>query len=97
MFMTFLAHVIQHTARSQIRHFPLALDIRAIHGASYTPASLVRAMSTTAEPKKLFFVYAPDYTDPDAMNRRLKVRQQHLDNVRPLIESGWSSTCRSGE
>jgi len=47
-------------------------------------------MSTSAEPKKLFFVYAPDYADSDALNRRLKVRQQHLDGVRPLIENEWS-------
>ena len=90
--MSFLAHrVIQHT---RIRP---RFDIRTIHGAFYTSTSFVRAMSTTAEPNKLFFVYAPDYTDPDAMNRRLKVRQQHLDNVRPLIESDRLSACRSGD
>ena len=26
----------------------------------------------------LFAVYAPDYTDDDAINRRLAVRQEHL-------------------
>ena len=75
-----------------------AVTLRSLSGlnnrvASFAFPPVVKAMSTSAEPKKLFLVYAPDYLDSDALSRRLKVRQQHLEGVRPLIESGWSSTC----
>jgi uncharacterized protein len=36
----------------------------------------------------VFFVYAPDYTDPDAFNRRLSVRSQHLDRMLGLGKKG---------
>lgn len=44
---------------------------------------------TDSQPKKsYFFVYAPDYTDPEAFGRRLSVRQQHLAGVMALKDQG---------
>ncbi|TFK46606.1 hypothetical protein OE88DRAFT_1638060 [Heliocybe sulcata] len=36
----------------------------------------------------LFFVYAPDYTDEGALQRRLEVRPKHLENAKSLIANG---------
>jgi len=95
VFMRFVAHSsIQHAFRLRSRRSLSGLSAPAIHRTSFALASVVQTMSTSAEPKKLFFVYAPDYADSDALNRRLKVRQQHLDGVRPLIENEWSSKHR---
>lgn len=44
-------------------------------------------MSSTAE-KFEFVVYAPDYTDPEALQRRLAVRAQHLAKAQTLHDSG---------
>ncbi len=35
-----------------------------------------------------FMVLAHDATDPEALARRLRTRQQHLDGIRPHVESG---------
>jgi uncharacterized protein YciI len=46
-------------------------------------------MTTTAVPKKhLFLVYLPDKTDPEALQRRLSVREQHLANAKKLHAQG---------
>lgn len=45
-------------------------------------------MSTA--PLHSFMVYAPDY--PDAVERRLTVREQHLKGIKALQESGVIST-----
>jgi len=34
-----------------------------------------------------FAVYAPDYADEDAINRRMKVREEHLIGVKELKET----------
>lgn len=45
-----------------------------------------------SQPNKLpFFVYAPDYTDEEAFNRRLSVREQHIAGVKALNEQGIMS------
>jgi uncharacterized protein len=36
----------------------------------------------------LYLVIAKDGTDPDAPERRARVREQHLKEVRPLVEAG---------
>lgn len=36
----------------------------------------------------LYLVIAKDGTDPDAPARRARVREQHLKEVRPLVEEG---------
>ncbi|EKM52902.1 uncharacterized protein PHACADRAFT_127014 [Phanerochaete carnosa HHB-10118-sp] len=43
-----------------------------------------------AEEKTLytFFVYTPDYTDPDAPNRRAAVRPKHLENAKRIRAQG---------
>jgi hypothetical protein len=52
--------------------------------------------STTAPlPQSYFFVYAPDYTDSDALTRRLAVRPQHFVEVQPHIDSGLISESAS--
>lgn len=35
-----------------------------------------------------FVVWAPDYTDPDCLKRRLAVRPNHATNIKTLIENG---------
>lgn len=47
-----------------------------------------------AESKKthIFLLYAPDYTDADAFNRRLAVRPQHLENSKLVVQQGILST-----
>ncbi|KAJ8596358.1 hypothetical protein M405DRAFT_871407 [Rhizopogon salebrosus TDB-379] len=42
--------------------------------------------STPSLPK--FIVWAPDYTDDGALQRRLAVRPSHLENVKTLINQG---------
>jgi hypothetical protein len=37
----------------------------------------------------LFVIWAPDYTDDDAINRRLAVREQHLASSRENVKSGY--------
>ena len=39
----------------------------------------------------LFAVYAPDYTDDDAINRRLAVRQEHL--AKAAANPSMSASC----
>lgn len=36
----------------------------------------------------LYFVTAHDHTDKDAPERRQRVRQAHLEALRPLVDSG---------
>ncbi|KAL5521161.1 hypothetical protein ACEPAG_9083 [Sanghuangporus baumii] len=46
-------------------------------------------MSTDAPANKYqFMVYAPDKTDEGALQRRMSVRQQHLENARNLGADG---------
>lgn len=46
----------------------------------------------TTEPKNpqhLFVIWAPDYTDEDAINRRLAVRSRHLETAKENMKSGY--------
>ena len=43
--------------------------------------------------KHLFAVYAPDYTDPGALERRFSVRERHLKGVDAMLDSGVMSMC----
>ncbi|KAH8112265.1 hypothetical protein DFH11DRAFT_1511928 [Phellopilus nigrolimitatus] len=45
-------------------------------------------MSTTAPAAFQFIVYAPDKTDAGAFQRRLSVREKHLENAKTLGSSG---------
>ncbi|KAG2033501.1 hypothetical protein BDR03DRAFT_935625 [Suillus americanus] len=42
--------------------------------------------STPSLPK--FIVWAPDYTDEGALQRRLAVRPTHLENIKKLVSQG---------
>ncbi|KAF9520224.1 hypothetical protein BS47DRAFT_852902 [Hydnum rufescens UP504] len=42
-----------------------------------------------APSKHLFFVYAPDLTDPDAFARRMAVRERHLVDAGNLVDKGF--------
>jgi hypothetical protein len=44
-----------------------------------------------APSKHLFFVYAPDLTDPDAFARRMTVRERHLVDAGNLVDKGFIS------
>ncbi|KAF8307674.1 hypothetical protein DL93DRAFT_2087768 [Clavulina sp. PMI_390] len=39
---------------------------------------------------KHYFVYCPDYTDSEALSRRMAVRPEHLASWQPLNENGWT-------
>ncbi|KAI0293493.1 hypothetical protein B0F90DRAFT_1642808 [Multifurca ochricompacta] len=45
-------------------------------------------MSSSLSRKHLFAVYAPDYEDPESLDRRLSVREKHLQGADGLRESG---------
>ena len=45
-------------------------------------------MSSTAPSLPKFVVWAPDYTDDGALQRRLAVRPSHLKNIQTLIRQG---------
>ena len=42
--------------------------------------------------KYFFYVYAPDYTDPDGLSRRLSVREKHLANAKVIHAAGLLRT-----
>ena len=44
-------------------------------------------------PVKTFVVYAPDMTDPDALQRRLSVRPVHLARAKEQTKAGVVSEC----
>lgn len=44
---------------------------------------------TTSESKHLFVIWAPDYNDEDAINRRLAVRERHLATAKENMSSGY--------
>jgi uncharacterized protein len=46
-------------------------------------------MSTTAPTQHLFVIWAPDYTDEDAINRRLAVRERHLEVAKEAMKTGY--------
>jgi hypothetical protein len=46
---------------------------------------------TDAPKKQTFVVWAPDYTDPDALKRRLAVRAEHSERVKRLAVEGFIS------
>jgi uncharacterized protein YciI len=49
-------------------------------------------MSSSGAPaKQTFVVWAPDYTDPDALARRLSVRAEHYEGVKRLTAEGFIS------
>ncbi|THH20525.1 hypothetical protein EUX98_g8561 [Antrodiella citrinella] len=47
---------------------------------------------STAPAKHQFVVWAPDYTDSEALNRRLAVRPQHIQKVIENIKAGIIKT-----
>jgi hypothetical protein len=53
---------------------------------------LTRNMSSSST-KRLFAIYAPDYTDPGTLERRFSVREEHLKGIGRLRSSGIASTC----
>jgi uncharacterized protein YciI len=50
-------------------------------------------MSSSASTKRLFAIYAPDYTDPEALDRRFSVREEHMKGIERLKSTGTASTC----
>ncbi|KAI0298123.1 hypothetical protein B0F90DRAFT_1632930 [Multifurca ochricompacta] len=48
-------------------------------------------MATTSTPntKHTFAVWAPDYTDPEAAQRRLAIRAEHLEGIKRLVGEGF--------
>ncbi|KIY71136.1 hypothetical protein CYLTODRAFT_419139 [Cylindrobasidium torrendii FP15055 ss-10] len=42
----------------------------------------------TTPSKSFFFVYAPDMTDPGALERRLAVRSKHFEDAGPRFDKG---------
>ncbi|KAI0090658.1 hypothetical protein BDY19DRAFT_725267 [Irpex rosettiformis] len=57
------------------------------------PSLCIRSHSnmSDSQPKKYtFLLYAPDYTDSEALNRRLAVRPKHLENAKVMFNGGVS-------
>jgi len=56
----------------------------------FSPALLqsVRQMATSESTTHRFMVYAPDHTDPEALNRRLSIREKHIERVEAFIAKG---------
>lgn len=48
------------------------------------------SVSSRLSQKHLFLVYAPDKTDDGALERRLKVREQHFHDAKPSVQPGAS-------
>ena len=85
-----LSHLSPHLAR------PLYRTMSSTSVPSTAPENAT--LPSTVEASKLFyfFVYAPDYTDSEALSRRLAVRTKHLEEARPWIVNGISSALRLG-
>lgn len=49
------------------------------------------ASNTDTPAKQTFVVWAPDYGDPDALERRLAVRARHSERVKLLAAEGFLS------
>lgn len=48
----------------------------------------IRSLASMSDAKLTFMLYAPDYTDPDALSRRMAVRPKHLANADTLKGEG---------
>ncbi|KAL1934058.1 hypothetical protein VTP01DRAFT_6240 [Rhizomucor pusillus] len=46
-----------------------------------------RALATSARAFEKYIVIARDFPDPDALLRRMAVRDKHLENIKPALES----------
>ncbi len=64
--------------------------------ASYTtPFSFSKRSASTSsgspeeEKTHVFVIWAPDYTDKDALARRLAVREKHIHETKPGQEAGY--------
>lgn len=51
--------------------------------------SRVHGMSTTANPRQRFFIYAPDKVDEGTLQKRLEVRSAHVEEAKQKIEDGF--------
>jgi hypothetical protein len=49
-------------------------------------------MMSNSSTKHLFAVYAPDYTDSGALERRFSVREKHLKDIEVMVDCGAVST-----
>ena len=46
---------------------------------------------TDVPTKQRFVVWAPDYSDPDALQRRLDVLSPHTEGIKRLVPEGFIS------
>jgi hypothetical protein len=82
-------------------HFSRAVRVIGRRGSGIllptntTALSFTRNMSSdsSSPTKHLFAVYAPDCTDPGALDRRYSVREEHLKDIDRLHSSGIVSKC----
>jgi len=71
------------------------LRSRFRQAACTNPSSFsIRSASTSSgspeeEMTHIFVIWAPDYTDKDALTRRLAVRDKHLHETKPGQEAGY--------
>ena len=84
------------TRNNRIPHFSRAVRVIGRRGSGIssptTSLSFNRKMSSSPT-KCLYAVYAPDYTDPGALDRRFSVREEHLKGIDRLHSSGIASKC----
>lgn len=58
--------------------------------ASFSRRSASTSLGPPEEAKThVFVIWAPDYTDKDALTRRLAVREKHLHETKPGQEAGY--------
>jgi hypothetical protein len=55
-----------------------------------TSVSFTQNMSSS-HTKRLFAIYAPDYTDPGTLDGRISVREEHLKGINRLRSTGIAS------
>ena len=92
--MTMIRSVVLSSTRAASRKHPTSLP-SPIPFSSVLLQS-IRQMSTSETKKLHFMIYAPDHTDPEAFQRRLSFRTEHLQRVGTLREEGvLSAWCCS--
>lgn len=91
------AHFCNQVCNKGSPHFSRATRLIKRRGSGIShishPASLSFTRNMSSSPtKRLFSVYAPDYTHPGTLDLRLSVREEHMKGIDRLRSTGIAST-----